>query len=87
MRNREVGRIRFEHELKGTTFRDLLEELSGQDTSFARVVYDQSIREMRYPAVAAINDQLMEFTGGLETPLSEGDRVVLMATYTGGARE
>ncbi len=79
-----TGRIVLEHDLKGATVRDLLRELSEADPGFAEVVFDLAKNEMRYPALGVVNDRLVEFLGGIDATLSEGDRVTLMAAYTGG---
>lgn len=79
-----VGSLRFEHQLEGRTVGDLLDELAAADPAFERLLYDRQARELRYPARAIVNGQLLEFLQGMETPLSEGDTVSLMATYTGG---
>ncbi len=84
MRPEVTGRIVVEHDLKGETFRDLLRELAESDSSFASIVFDLQKGEMRYPALGIINDKLLEFSGGLDAGLSEGDSVTLMAAYTGG---
>ncbi len=84
MRPGTTGRIQFDHQLAGSTFRDLLEELAAQDESFATVVYDRDARQLRYPALAVVNDRLLEFLQGLDTGLSDGDTVTFMAAYTGG---
>lgn len=84
MKPRVTGRLAFDHDLAGSSFRDLLRELAKADPDFERVVFDSQGGEMRYPALAIMNDKLLEFLNGLETPLSEGDSVVFMAAYTGG---
>lgn len=84
MRPNHVGSIRFEHQFSGTNFRDLLQELAAADPAFANLIYDPESREMRYPAQAIVNEKLLEFLGGLDAQLSEGDTVTFMATYTGG---
>lgn len=84
MRPGVVGSLRLEHQLEGSTFGDLMEELSKADPAFARLIYDREARELRYPARAVVNQQLLEFLQGMETRLSDGDAVTLMATYTGG---
>lgn len=84
MRPGSMGSIRFEHQLAGSTFRELLDELVEADPAFGQIVYDRESREMRYPAIAVVNKQLLELLGGLETKLADGDSVTLMATYTGG---
>ncbi|MHB0867933.1 MAG: MoaD/ThiS family protein [Chloroflexota bacterium] len=84
MRPGSLGSISLEHRLKGTTFGDLMEELSESDPSFAQLIFDLGARELRFPARAIVNGQLLEFLQGLETRLSDGDNVAIMATYTGG---
>lgn len=79
-----VGTIRFEHRLSGTTFRDLLEGLAEVEPGFDRLIYDRENRELRYPARAIVNEQLLEFLGGMNTALHDGDTVAFMAAYTGG---
>lgn len=80
-----TGRMIVEHLLRGATLRDLLREMSEADPAFARVVFDPEKNEMRYPALGVVNDQLVEFLKGLDTRLTGGDRVTLMAAYTGGS--
>ena len=84
MRPEVTGRIELEHDLRGATMGDLLAELSAADPAFASVVFDSEKGEMRYPALGVVNEKLLEFVGGLDTRLSEGDRITLMAAYTGG---
>ncbi len=84
MRPNVTGRIAFEHDLRGQTFRDLLRELAAADDGFAAVVFDTERDEMRYPALGVVNEKLLEFAGGMEHVLVEGDAVTLMAAYTGG---
>ncbi len=84
MRPNQIGSIRFEHELKGSCFRDLLEELSKADPAFANLIYDSDSGEMRYPAQAIVNGRFLQFFGGLDTKMTDGDVVTFMATYTGG---
>lgn len=79
-----TGRILFEEAVPGRTLRDLLEEVAAKDDAFARLMYDREARDLRYPVLAVVNDQLLEFRGGLDTELSEGDRVTFLAAYTGG---
>lgn len=79
-----TGRIALEHDLRGRTFRDLLRELSERDERFAAVVFDTDKDEMRYPALGVVNEKLLEFAGGLDRTLEDGDSVTLMAAYTGG---
>lgn len=84
MRPGTTGRISLEHGLAGSTMRDLLEELASADPVFAQMIYDRQSRELRYPALVVVNDQLLDLLQGLDTPLSAGDAVTFMATYVGG---
>ncbi|MGI5838022.1 MAG: MoaD/ThiS family protein [Chloroflexota bacterium] len=84
MRPNQLGSIKFEHESSGTSFRDLLEELSKADPAFANLIYDSEAGEMRYPAQALVNGQFLHFLGGLDAKISDGDIVTFIATYTGG---
>jgi len=84
MRPGTTGRISLEHELAGTTVRDLVKELAEKDQAFASVVYDREVGELRYPAVVVVNDHLLELLQGLDTKLAEADSVTFMATYVGG---
>lgn len=84
MHSEITGKINSEHQLRGETLRDLLRELSEVDPAFAAVVFDHGKGEMRYPALGVVNDQLIDFLGGLDARLADGDRVTLMAAYTGG---
>ncbi len=84
MRPQHIGSIRFEHQLAGSSFRDLVREISDSDPAFAKLIYDREADELRFPARAVVNDRLLEFLQGLDTVLNEGDTVTFMATYTGG---
>ena len=84
MRPEATGKIALEHQLSGSTLRHLAEELSESDEDFARVVIDREEATLRYPALVAVNDQLLEFLKGLDTELHDGDTVTFMAAYTGG---
>ncbi len=84
MRPGTTGTLRFEHQLAGSSFGDLLDELATVDPTFEALIYDRETRELRYPVRAIVNQQLLEFLQGPETKLSEGDMVAFMAAYTGG---
>jgi molybdopterin converting factor small subunit len=84
MRPEATSKIEMEHTMAGSTLRDLAEEMSERDEDFARVVFDRGEGALRYPALVAVNDQLLEFLRGLDTELHDGDTVTFMAAYTGG---
>lgn len=84
MRPGHLGSIRFEHQLSGSSFRDLLEELSAADPAFASLIYDRETRELRYPVQAIVNERFLQFHGGLDAKMNNGDTVTFLAAYTGG---
>jgi len=84
MRPNQIGSIKIEHELAGSSFRDLCEELSSADPAFASLIYDSESGEMRYPVQAIVNGRFLQFFGGYDAELSDGDVVTFIATYTGG---
>ena len=84
MRPNQLGSIKFEHESSGTSFRDLLEELSKADPAFANLIYDSEAGEMRYPASRHSSTGNFCISRGLDAKISDGDIVTFIATYTGG---
>jgi molybdopterin converting factor small subunit len=84
MRPGSVGSIKLEHRLLGSSFRALMEELCSVEPAVATLLYDSEKHELRYPVKAAVNDKLIDFNGGMEAVLSDGDNVTIMAAYTGG---
>jgi MoaD family protein len=51
---------------------------------FIQEVYDPNKKEMKSAFVAMVNGVLMDQLKGVETPLKDGDSVILMALMTGG---
>ncbi len=51
---------------------------------FTQEVYDPTKKEMKATFVAMINGVLMDQLKGINTPLKEGDSVILMSLMTGG---
>jgi MoaD family protein len=54
------------------------------DAKFTTEVYDPNKREMKQNFVAMVNGVLMDQLKGLDTPLKNGDKILLMALVTGG---
>ena len=68
---------------RGATLRELLADLdSRHDGLAARVVEDGSLR--RFVNVY-VNDEDVRFTGGLDTPVGDGDDVTILPAVAGGA--
>ena len=51
---------------------------------FSQEVYDPTKKEMKATFVAMINGVLMDQLKGINTPLKDGDSVILMSLMTGG---
>jgi MoaD family protein len=70
---------------KGSLLSELLDKIS-QDfgKQFIQEVYDPLKKEMKASFVVMVNGVLMDQLNGLNTPLKEGDTVILMSIVTGG---
>lgn len=69
----------------GATVRDLLADLDSRHDGLAdRVVDDGAVR--RFVNVY-VNDEDVRFTGGLDTPVADGDQVTILPAVAGGARD
>ncbi len=69
----------------GQTVRDLLADLDSRHDGLAdRVVDEGAIR--RFVNVY-VNDEDVRFTGGLDTPVADGDQVTILPAVAGGARD
>lgn len=67
---------------EGATLRELLSDLEGRHTGLGeRVVDGDSLR--RFVNVY-VNDEDVRFTGGLDTPLGDGDDVTILPAVAGG---
>jgi molybdopterin converting factor small subunit len=51
---------------------------------FTTEVYDPAKKEMKATFVAMVNGVLMDQLKGINTPLKDGDSVILMSLMTGG---
>jgi molybdopterin converting factor small subunit len=51
---------------------------------FTQEVYDPQCREMKSTFVAMVNGVLMDQLQGVNTPLKDGDSIILMSLMTGG---
>jgi molybdopterin converting factor small subunit len=53
-------------------------------TPFSIEVYDPATQEMKSTFVAMVNGVLMDQLKGINTPLKNGDSIILMSLMTGG---
>jgi molybdopterin converting factor small subunit len=61
---------------------DQISQIYGKQ--FTQEVYDPNKKEMKSTFVAMINGVLMDQLKGTNTPLKNGDNVILMSLMTGG---
>jgi sulfur-carrier protein len=67
----------------GSTLRELLDDLESRHAGLSgRVVEDGRLR--RFVNVY-VNDEDVRFTGGLDTPVADGDSVTILPAVAGGA--
>ncbi len=70
---------------KNATLLDLLDQIgSAYGKQFTAEVYDSVKHEMKSTFVATVNGVLMDQLNGINTPLKNGDNVILMSLMTGG---
>jgi len=68
-----------------TALSDLLDKIANKyGKQFSTEVYDPSKKEMKPTFVAMINGIHMDQLKGINTPLKDGDSIILMSLMTGG---
>jgi MoaD family protein len=69
----------------GTALSGLLNKIAeAYGKEFQAEVYDPTKKEMKPTFVTMVNGILMDQLQGVNTPLKDGDNVILMALMTGG---
>lgn len=67
------------------TLGQLLDQIANTyGEQFAQEVYDPAKKEMKPTFVTMINGVLMDQLQGVNTPLKNGDNIILMSLMTGG---
>ena len=70
---------------ENSTLQQLLDQIANTyGKQFSQEVYDPNKKEMKATFVAMINGVLMDQLKGTNTPLKNGDNIILMALMTGG---
>ncbi|MFB3887907.1 MAG: MoaD/ThiS family protein [Candidatus Bathyarchaeia archaeon] len=70
---------------EGTLLSDLMEKIAATyGTPFTKEVYDPAQKAMKATFVAMVNGVLMDQLKGVNTPLKDGDIIILMSLMTGG---
>ena len=65
-----------------TQLLDQIAEMYGKQ--FTTEVYDPNKKEMKTTFIAMVNGVLMDQLKGTNTPLKDGDNIILMSLMTGG---
>jgi MoaD family protein len=75
-----------EFDLKeGTLLVDLLDKIAVKyGKPLTQEVYDPAKKEMKSTFVVMVNGVLMDQLKGVNTPLKDGDNIILMSLMTGG---
>jgi molybdopterin converting factor small subunit len=64
---------------------ELLDQIAqSYGKQFSQEVYDPAKKEMKATFVAMVNGVLMDQIQGVNTPLKDGDNIILMSLMTGG---
>jgi MoaD family protein len=81
-----TNRSQDEFELEeGALLSEVLDKIAAAyGKAFTKEVYDPNQKEMKATFVAMINGVLMGQLKGANTPLKDGDNIILMALMTGG---
>ena len=80
--NKSIEEFTFQNNIALSDLLDKIAESYGKQ--FTAEVYDPAKKEMKATFVAMVNGVLMDQLKGVNTPLKDGDNVVLMALVTGG---
>ncbi len=68
---------------KGATLAELIDDLETSHAGIKERLIDGG--DLRRFVNVYVNDEDVRFTGSLETPLSDGDQVVILPAVAGGA--
>lgn len=70
---------------EGATLSELLDQIAQTyGKQFSTEVYDPNKKEIKQTFVAMVNGIMMDQLKGVNTPLKNGDNIILMSLMTGG---
>ena len=69
---------------EGGSVQDLLGGLASEYKAFRESIFDPDLGRILQRIMIVLNDRLLQFPEMQETPLKDGDSVVLLPVYTGG---
>ncbi len=79
-------RLILEEEVKeGETVKDLLNRLAAQHQVFREFVFDVKAQELTSVVSVIYNGRLLELVQGIQTPLKDGDNLMFLPAFSGGA--
>ena len=82
---RQAGRAAWEEELaERGTLRDLLRQLQARNPALAKLIYDAESGQIRGYIEVILNDRVMNMATQLDAPLSDGDCVIFLPSFSGG---
>ncbi len=77
--------VREEAVTPGSTVRDLFDRLAVEHQGFAELAFDRNTRELSGLVCAILNDRLLDLQGGLDVAFTEGDTLLVLPAFSGGA--
>jgi molybdopterin converting factor small subunit len=80
--NKSQDEITLSNDASVAQLLDRIAEMYGKQ--FTSEVYDPDKKEMKQTFVAMVNGVLMDQLKGVNTPLKDGDSIILMSLMTGG---
>jgi molybdopterin converting factor small subunit len=80
--NKNQDEFTFPNNIVLSELLDKIAEANGKP--FTVEVYDPAKKEMKATFVAMVNGVLMDQLKGINTPLKDGDSIILMSLMTGG---
>jgi len=81
-----INRSEDEFELEeGASLSELLNEIAGvYGKPFQKEVYEPGLKDVKMGFVVTVNGVLMGQLQGVDTPLNNGDNIILMSLMSGG---
>lgn len=84
--SRRSDRLVLEEEVgDGTTMGLLLRKLAADHKEFGDITFDQDTQDLSGHISVILNGRLLELAGGLEASLKDGDSLLLLPAFDGGA--
>jgi molybdopterin converting factor small subunit len=80
------SRLQWEQEIEtGATVRDLFKQLTDRYPKLKGMIYDPGDGALTGLVSVIFNNRVLELAGGLDAEIQDGDSVVLLPAYAGGA--